>query len=80
MPEPPSFEEIANHPDEENRYDFAQASRILQAMDFLRQEAVKTRIPEIIDMVDANFRLLNTSYYCMLRYRMCELPEADGET
>ena len=46
-------------------------------MDFLRQEAVKTRIPEIVTMVDASFRLLLTSYYCILRYEMTKLSGTD---
>ena len=47
MPEPPSAKEktVAN---DEYTYDFNQAEQILEAMDFLRQEAVKTRIPEIV--------------------------------
>ena len=58
-------------------YDLGQAERIVQAMDFLRKEAVKTRIPEIVTMVDSTFHLLLTSYYCILRYEMQKLPATD---
>ena len=76
MPEPPSaIEKTAAN--DEYTYDFVQAEQILEAMDFLRQEAVKTRIPEVIAMVDASFRLLVTSYYCILRYEMTKLPGTD---
>ena len=76
MPEPPSAKEKAAANDEYT-YDFVQAEQILEAMDFLREEAVKTRIPEVIAMVDASFRLLVTSYYCILRYEMTKLPGTD---
>jgi len=76
MPEPPSANEKTAANDDYT-YDFSQAEQILQAMDFLREEAVKTRIPEIIAMVDASFRLLVTSYYCILRYEMTKLPATD---
>lgn len=59
-------------------YDFKQAERILQALDFLRKEAVATRIPEIVTMIDSTFQLVLTSYYCILRYEMRKLPGADG--
>jgi hypothetical protein len=42
-------------------------------MDLLRGEALKTNIEEIVTMVDANFRLLLTTYYCILRYEMTKL-------
>jgi hypothetical protein len=77
LPKPP---EAGSGAGEGYRYDFEQASRILQAMDFLRGEAVNTRIPEIIEMIDASFRLLLTSYYCILRYEMRDLPAASEET
>jgi hypothetical protein len=76
MPEPPNAKEKSAANDEYT-YDFGQAEQILEAMDFLRQEAVKTRIPEVIAMVDASFRLLVTSYYCILRYEMTKLPGTD---
>jgi len=76
MPEPPSAKEKTAANDEYT-YDFVQAEQILEAMDFLREEAVKTRIPEVIAMVDASFRLLVTSYYCILRYEMTKLPGTD---
>jgi hypothetical protein len=76
MPEPPSAKEKTAANDEYT-YDFVQAEQILEAMDFLREEAVKTRIPEVIAMVDASFRLLVTSYHCILRYEMTKLPGTD---
>ena len=77
MPEPPDLKKLETAANEEYTYDFDQAERILEAMDFLRKEAVKTRIPEIVTMVDASFRLLVTSYYCILRYEMTRLPATD---
>ena len=76
MAEPPSAKEkpAAN---DEYTYDFVQAGQIIEAMDFLREEAVKTRIPEVIAMVDASFRLLVTAYHCILRYEMTKLPGTD---
>ena len=73
MPEPPSLEELNLHAGEEYRYDFAKASQILKAMDFLRSEAETTRIEEIVTMIDASFNLLVTTYYCILRYEMTKL-------
>lgn len=73
MPKPPDLEELERCAGGAYKYDFAQAERILKAMDFLRSEAVKTNIEEIVTMVDANFRLLNTTYYCILRYEMTKL-------
>jgi hypothetical protein len=80
MAKRPSLREAGNGTGDKNEYDFEQASHILQAMDFLRQEAVKTHIPEIIEMIDASFRLLLTSYYCILRYEMRDLPAGNEET
>jgi hypothetical protein len=77
MRKPPSLEELATSANTNFKYDFEQASRILEAMDFLRKEAVKTNIPEIITMVDAAFKILLTSYYCILRYEMTRLSGTD---
>ena len=77
MSEPPDLKELQACANDDYRYDFAQACRILEAMDFLRKEAVNTRIPEIVTMVDAQFRLLSTTYYCILRHEMTKLPAAD---
>ena len=74
MPKPPDLEELGAGVKQEYKYDFEQASRILEAMDFLRTEALKTHIPEIVTMVDASFRLLLTAYYSILRYEMTKLP------
>jgi hypothetical protein len=76
LPRLPSLKEL-QRANEECRYDFKQASQILEAMDLLRREAVKTRIPEMIEMIDATFRLLLTTYYCVMRYEMRGLPPSD---
>lgn len=68
MAEPPDLKE-----GEPYKYDFAQAEGILKAMDLLRSEAVKGNVEEIVTMVDANFRLLTTTYYSILRYEMTKL-------
>lgn len=77
MPKQPKLEELKTGVEEEYKYDFDQAERTLHAMNFLRKEAVKTRIPEIITMIDATFRLLQTSYVCILRYELTKLPGTD---
>ena len=73
MSKPPDLKELETGAKEEYTYDFEQASQILEAMDFLRGEATKTNIQEIVTMIDASFRLLLTSYYCILRYEMTKL-------
>jgi hypothetical protein len=77
MPKPPRLDDVKGAVDGAYSYDFEQASRVLEAMDFLRREAVNTRIPEIITMIDASFQLLLTSYYCIRRYEMKNLPPAN---
>jgi hypothetical protein len=77
MSEAPNPEEREPSANAEYKYNFAQASRILEAMDILRNQAVNTRIPEIITMVDASFGLLITTYYCILRYEMQRLSGTD---
>ena len=62
---------------EDCAYDFAEAERVVNAMDRLRKQALLTGIPEIVTMVDATYRLLLTSYYSILRYEMEKLPPAD---
>jgi hypothetical protein len=73
MSEPPSLEELGLPAEENPQYDFAKASQILKAMDFLRIEAKVTGIEEIVTMIDASFNLLLTTYYCILRYEMTKL-------
>ena len=77
MPEPPSLEELGLIAGDEFKYDFAQAERILKAMDFLRGEAGRTHIDEIVTMVDATFSLLVTTYHCILRFEMTKLPASE---
>jgi hypothetical protein len=77
MPKRPKRKAVESRAKTKYAYDLAQAERIVQAMDFLRKEAVKTRIPEIVTMVDSAFHLLLTSYYCILRYEMQKLPGTD---
>jgi hypothetical protein len=80
MPKPPDIVELEDNPTNECKYDFAQASRILKAMEFLRIEAEATNIEEIVTMIDAAFQILVTTYYCILRYEMNKLPGiADSE-
>jgi hypothetical protein len=63
----PGLKELERCVKREYRYDFEQAARILQAMDGLRHEAVRTRIPEIVTMVESSFEVLRTTYHCILR-------------
>jgi hypothetical protein len=77
MTEPPDLRKPPASAREDHGYDFDQASRILAAMDFLRGEAKETRIDEIVTMIDASFRILVTTYYCILRYEMAKLPGTD---
>jgi len=56
------------------RYNFDQASRVLEGMDALRKEAVKAGIPEIVSVIDAAFKILLTSYYTIFRNEMTKLP------
>ena len=83
MSELPSLEELDLTAGEEQGYDFVKAEQILRAMDFLRAEAKSTGIEEIVTMIDATFRLLLTTYYCILRHEMTRLsgddPEAQAE-
>jgi hypothetical protein len=79
MPKPPSLEELESRAKEGYKYDFAQASRILEAMDLLRKDAVTTRIPEVVTMIDAAYRILATTYCSILRYEMTRLPGTDDE-
>ncbi len=73
MSEPRELKDLKARADEPYTYDFAQAERILKAMDLLRSEAVKENIVEIVTMIDANFRLLTTAYYGILSYEMTRL-------
>lgn len=69
----PGLKELEACGDEACTYDFAQAEEIIRAMDCLRSEAMKRNIEEIVTMIDANFRLLVTTYCCILRYKMTKL-------
>jgi hypothetical protein len=77
MPKPPDLEELESSTNENYKYDFAQAERILEAMDRMRSEAENTRIEEIVTMIDATFRILVTTYCSILRYEMTKLPGTD---
>jgi len=77
MSKPPDLEELENSANGNCRYDFAQAERILEAMDAMRREAENTRIEEIVTMIDATFRILVTTYCSILRYEMKKLPGTD---
>ena len=73
MRKPPDLKELEPCAGKPYKYDFAKAEQVLAAMDFLRGEAVKTRIEEIVSMIDATHSLLITTYYCILRYEMTKL-------
>jgi hypothetical protein len=73
MRKPPDLKEMAPCGREPHKYDFKKAGHILEAMDFLRGEAVETGIEEIVSMIDATHSLLITTYYCILRYEMTKL-------
>ena len=73
MRKPPDREELEACANSNYKYDFAKAEQVLAAMDFLRGEAVKTRIEEIVTMIDATHSLLITTYDCILRYEMTKL-------
>jgi hypothetical protein len=77
MPKPPELQELESCTNDNYRYDFAQAERILEAMDTMRREAENTRIEEIVTMIDATFRILLTTYCSILRYEMTKLPGTD---
>src|SRR5262249_32477629 len=59
--------------EEGGRYDFVQMERIVSALNFLRSEAVATRIDEIVIMIDSTFSIVATSYYLLLRYEAAKL-------
>lgn len=74
MRKPPDLAELEKACANRNyKYDFVKAGQVLAAMDFLRREAEKTRIEEIVTMIDAAHNLLITTYYCILRYEMTKL-------
>jgi hypothetical protein len=73
MRKPPDLKELEPCAGKPHKYDFTKAGQILEAMDFLRREAVTTRIEEIVTMIDATHSLLITTYYCILRYEMTKL-------
>jgi len=77
MPKPPDLEELESSANGNCAYDFVQAERILKAMDTMRREAEKTRIEEIVTMIDATYRILVTTYCSILRYEMTKLPGTD---
>src|SRR3989442_4012145 len=77
MPKRPDLKELESCTKGEYKYDLAQASRVLEAMDLLRKEAVSTRIPEIVTMIDAAHRILVTTYCSILRYEMTKLPATE---
>jgi len=78
MPESPDQNELEACGGEPYKYDFAQAERILMEMDLQRGEAVKRNIGEIVTMIDAAFRLLLTTYHCILRYDVTRMSGDDG--
>ncbi len=79
MSKPPSLKELERSARDGYKYDVAQAARVLEAMDLLRKDAVNTRIPEVVTMIDAAYRILVTTYCSILRYDMTRLPGTDDE-
>lgn len=79
MPKPSSPEELQREAAEGCKYDFAEGSRILTAMDLLRRDAVAAGIPEIVTMIDAAYKILVATYCSILRYEMTRLPGTDEE-
>ena len=79
MRKPPDLKKLESCTTGEYKYDFAQALRILEAMELLRKDAVNTRIPEIVTMIDAAHRILVTTYCSILRYEMTRLPGTDDK-
>lgn len=77
MPKRHDLKELERCTKGKYRYDLDQASRVLESMDVLREEAVKTRIPEVVTMIDAAHRILVTTYCSILRYEMTKLPAAE---
>jgi hypothetical protein len=73
MRKPPDLKKREPRAGEPHKYDFTKAGQILEAMDFLRGEAIETGIEEIVSMIDATHSLLLTTYYCILRYEMTKL-------
>lgn len=60
---------------EGDTYDFVKAEQVLKAMDYLRREAVRTGIEEIVTVVDASFKVAVTAYCMIMRYEMSKLLE-----
>jgi len=79
MPKQPSLEELQSKAAQGCKYDFAEGSRILKAMDLLRSDAVTAGIPEIVTMIDAAYKILVATYCSILRYEMTRLPGTDEE-
>lgn len=75
MPKLPDLDEVAGYGEQGYPFDFAQAGRIVKAMDYLRREAVNTGIEEVVTMVDATFSVLSTGYHCLLRSEKLPQPK-----
>lgn len=52
---------------------------VIEAMDFLRSEAKKSGVEEIIRLVDSTFEIIYTTYYTIVRYQMMSLPGSRSE-
>ena len=79
MPKRADLRELERCTKGKYKYDLDLASQILESMDVLRKESVKTRIPEIVTMIDAAHRILVTTYCSILRYEMTRLPGTDDK-
>jgi hypothetical protein len=51
---------------------------IVSAMDYLRTEALKTGMEEIVIIVESTFHIVCAAYYCILRRDMMGLPPSDA--
>lgn len=59
----------------EEEYDFEKIGQIVQAMDFLRAEAVKNGNRDISIIINSAFNLCFASYYLALRMQQTETEE-----
>jgi hypothetical protein len=50
---------------------------IVSAMDYLRTQALKTGMEEIVIIVESTFHIVCAAYYCILRHEMMGLPPSD---
>lgn len=59
-----------------NKYDFSQISRIVEALEFLNKEAKKSNNRDIELIISSAFNLCFCAYYLAMRYKI----ELDGQS